>query len=82
MWSGRWPCVRGVAGGWNPGSEEALAERAKASVRAKAEHPFQRVKGLFGYGKVRHRGLMKNTQRLAMLFALGNLLRAEGQPVV
>ena len=63
----------------DPESEEALAEKAKASVRAKVEHPFLRVKGLFGYGKVRYRGLMKNTQRLALLFGLGNLLTAEGQ---
>ena len=63
----------------DPESEEALAEQAKASVRAKVEHPFLRVKGLFGYGKVRYRGLMKNTQRLALLFGLGNLLTAEGQ---
>ena len=34
-----------------PGSEEALTERAKASVRAKVEHPFLRLKRLFGYGK-------------------------------
>ena len=59
----------------DPGSEEALA-----SVRAKVEHPFLRLKRLFGYGKVRYRGLMKNTQRLALLFGLGNLLTAEGQP--
>ena len=69
--------------GWrrmlDPESEEALAEKAKASVRAKVEHPFLRVKGLFGYGKVRYRGLMKNTQRLAFLIGLGNLLTARGQ---
>ncbi len=63
----------------DPDSEEALAEKAKASVRAKVEHPFLRVKGLFGYGKVRYRGLMKNGQRLALLFGLGNLLTAENQ---
>ena len=63
----------------DPESEEALAEKAKASVRAKVEHPFLRVKRLFGYGKVRYRGLMKNAQRLALLFGLGNLLTAEGQ---
>ena len=62
-----------------PESEEALAERAKASVRAKVEHPFLRLKCLFGYGKVRYRGLMKNTERLALLFGLGNLLTAAGQ---
>ena len=63
-----------------PGSEEALVERAKASVRAKVEHPFLRLKRLFGYGKVRYRGLAKNTEGLASLFGLGNLLTAEGQP--
>ena len=62
-----------------PGSEEALREKAKASVRAKVEHPFLRLKRLFGYGKVRYRGLAKNMERLALLFGLGNLLTAEGQ---
>ena len=61
-----------------PRSEEALAERAKASVRAKVEHPFLRLKRLFGYDKVRYRGLAKNTERLALLFGFGNLLTAEG----
>ena len=32
-----------------PDSPEARAERTKASVRAKVEHPFLKVKGLFGY---------------------------------
>ena len=59
-----------------PGSEEALEEKAKASVRAKVEHPFLRLKRLFGYGKVRYRGLAKNVERLALLFGLGNLLTA------
>ena len=34
-----------------PGSEEALAEKAKASVRANVEYPFLRLKRLFGCGK-------------------------------
>ena len=62
-----------------PGSDEALAERLKASVRAKVEHPFLKVKRVFGYGKVRYRGLAKNRERLALLFGLGNLLTAESQ---
>ena len=61
------------------GSEEALAEKVKASVRAKVEHPFLRLKRMFGYGKVRYRGLAKNKERVALLFGLGNLLTAEGQ---
>ena len=63
-----------------PGSEEAVAEKEKASVRAKVEHPFLKVKRIFDYGKVRYRGLAKNTQRLALLLGLGNLMTAEGQP--
>ena len=62
-----------------PGSDEELAEKAKASVRAKVEHPFLRLKRLFGYAKVRYRGLAKNAERLALLFGLGNLLAAEGR---
>ena len=61
----------------DPGSAEELAEKLKASVRAKVEHPFQKVKRVFGYAKVRYRGLAKNTERLALLFGLGNLLTAE-----
>ena len=32
-------------------------------------------------GKVRYRGLAKNTQRLALLLGLGNLMTAESQLV-
>ena len=58
-------------------SEEARREKEKASVRAKAEHPFFYVKRMFGYGKVRYRGLHKNTQRIALLLGFANLLIAE-----
>ena len=60
-----------------PGSGEALVEKRKASVRAKAEHPFLYVKRHFGYAKVRYRGLAKNTQRLMLLLGLTNLITAE-----
>jgi IS5 family transposase len=50
-----------------------LAERHKASVRAKVEHPFRVLKRQFGYTKVRYRGLRKNTAPLKTLFALVNL---------
>ena len=36
-----------------------------------------RVKRMFGYGKVRYRGLHKNGQRIALLLGLANLLIAE-----
>ncbi len=60
-----------------PGSEEAVEERRKASIRAKVEHPFLWMKRRFGYAKVRYRGLAKNTQRLALLLGLTNLITAE-----
>ena len=37
------------------------AEKLKASIRAKVEHPFRVIKRQFGYTKVRYRGLKKNT---------------------
>ena len=67
-----------------PGTRRKLAdplqemlEGIKASVRAKVEHPFRTIKQQFGYGKVRYRGLAKNTHRLYVLSAFTNLLRAE-----
>jgi IS5 family transposase len=49
------------------------AEKLKASVRAKVEHPFRVIKRQFGHVKVRYRGLAKNTAQLVTLFALSNL---------
>ncbi|UDM08831.1 IS5 family transposase [Halomonas sp. NyZ770] len=51
-------------------------EKAKASIRAKVEHPFHVLKNLFGYRKVRYKGLARNQAQLFTLFALGNLLLA------
>src|SRR5215470_18578495 len=47
--------------------------RVKARVRAKVEHPFRVLKRIFGFEKVRYRGLKKNHQRLCACFALVNL---------
>ena len=63
----------------DPGSEGAVAERCKASVRPKVEHPPLYVKRSFGYSKVRYRGLAKNTQRLALLLGFANLLIGDGR---
>lgn len=51
-------------------------EQAKASIRAKVEHPFRVIKCQFGFTKVRYRGLKKNTAQLTTLFALSNLWMA------
>ena len=51
-------------------------EHAKASARAKVEHPFRVIKRQFGLTKVRFKGLAKNTQHVITLFALSNLWMA------
>ena len=53
--------------------ERRSAERGKASLRAKVEHPFRVLKRQFGYVKVRYRGLAKNTAQVLTLLALSNL---------
>lgn len=47
--------------------------RTKARVRAKVEHPFRILKRVFGFTKVRYRGLKKNHEWLCAAFALVNL---------
>jgi transposase, IS5 family len=47
--------------------------RTKSGVRAKVEHPFRVLKGVFGFVKVRYRGLAKNTERLWVSSGLVNL---------
>ena len=66
-----------------PGSRKKLddrklkAENLKAGAWAKVEHPFRYVKQVFGYNKVRYRGLAKNSNRLHLLAAFSNLLMGE-----
>ena len=55
------------------------AEKLKAGVRAKVEHPFRVIKRQFGFVKVRYRGLKKNTAQLVTLFALSNLWMVRGK---
>jgi IS5 family transposase len=45
----------------------------KSRVRSKVEHVFFVVKRIFGFQKVRYRGLAKNAHRLLVNFALANL---------
>ena len=60
-----------------PDSAAAACERARASVRAKVEHPFLYLKRRFGYARVCHRGLAKNRQRIALLPGFANLMIGE-----
>lgn len=47
--------------------------RTRSRSRARCEHVFHVVKRLWGFSKVRYRGLAKNTARLFSAFALANL---------
>jgi IS5 family transposase len=50
--------------------------RVRSKVRARGEHAFRVVKQLWGFTKVRYRGLAKNTARAFAAFALANLYLA------
>src|SRR5450759_1227686 len=54
--------------------EEAKRKNTtKSKVRAKVEHVFRILKRIFGFDKVRYRGIAKNHNRLCACFALVNL---------
>ena len=60
-----------------PLSEAAKARnRTKSKVRAKVEHVFGVMKRVFGFTKVRYRGLAKNAHALFVLCGLTNLYMA------
>jgi transposase, IS5 family len=52
---------------------ERRLNRLRSATRARGEHAFHVVKCLWGFTKVRYRGLAKNTARLFTAFALANL---------
>src|SRR5215469_6945984 len=53
--------------------EQRASNRTKSRVRARVEHPFLVVKRLWGFAKVRYRGIAKNLNRAHVAFALANL---------
>lgn len=61
----------------NPGrpltEHQRRLNRLRSATRARGEHAFHVVKRLWGFTKVRYRGLAKNTARLFTMFALANL---------
>jgi transposase, IS5 family len=58
--------------GWVNEVEKAK-NRTKSQVRAKVEHAIGVIKRVFGFQKVRYRGLAKNLHRLEVSAALANL---------
>jgi len=75
-------CVNLRGSRWHPLTEEQVARNHERSqVRAKVEHAFRIVKHLWGYTKVKYKGLYKNTVQVFSLFTLANiyLVRSELQ---
>jgi IS5 family transposase len=52
---------------------ERAINRARSRTRARGEHPLHVVKRLWGFARVRYRGLAKNLARAWTMFALANL---------
>jgi IS5 family transposase len=67
-----------------PASKRPLSARWRSRTRARGEHAFRIVKQLWGFVKVRYRGLAKNLARAQTMFALANLyqLRRELLPAL
>jgi IS5 family transposase len=53
--------------------DERQRNRTKSRVRAKGEHPLLVLKQIFGFRKVRYRGIHKNATRLFVACGLVNL---------
>lgn len=53
--------------------EEKKIEKRKSSVRCKVEYVFHIVKDIFGWRKVRYKGIHKNQCHAQMLFSCANL---------
>ena len=53
--------------------------RARSRTRARGEHAFRVIKQLWGFAKVRYRGLAKNLARAQTMFALANLYQLRRQ---
>jgi transposase, IS5 family len=62
--------------------EERARNRTKSKVRAKVEHAFLVIKRIFGWAKVRYRGLAKNTHWLQIRCGLANLYVSRRRLVV
>ena len=61
---------------WGEDEAERLRNRTKSRTRARVEHAFLVLKRLWGFDKVRYRGLAKNATRTFTALAMVNLFMA------
>ena len=68
-----WRVLRKAQRGKKLNCADHSFNRKSNRTRARVEHPFGIIKHLWGYRKVRYRGLAKNAAQLFTLFALANV---------
>jgi len=68
-----WRINRKARRGRKLNAADKAFNRKSNRTRAKVEHPFRIIKDLWGYTKVRYKGLTKNAAQVFTLFALANL---------
>ena len=69
---GTWRVNRKARRGCKLNAADRSFNRKSNRIRARVEHPFGIIKNLWGYRKVRYRGLDKNAHQVFSLFALAN----------
>jgi transposase, IS5 family len=57
---------------------DRASNKRKSSIRARVEHTFRVIKGLWGMSIVRYRGLAKNANRLFVMLAMYNMKKQSG----
>ena len=72
----QWRVLRKAKRGRKRTGADRSFNRKSNRTRARIEHPFGLIKHLWGYSKVRYRGLAKNAAQLFTLFALANVYLA------
>ncbi len=68
--------VRKIDG--QPDEAQWRKNRSKSKIRARVEHVFAVVERLWGFNKVRYRGLQKNATRAFTVLALANIYMSRG----
>ena len=75
----QWRVLRKATRGRKLSCADRSFNRKSNRTRARVEHPFGVIKHLWGYRKVRYRGLAKNAAQVFALFALANLYLARNE---
>jgi IS5 family transposase len=72
----RWRVCLKASRGQSLTTQEQAWNKSRSRIRSRVEHGFGVIKHLWGYRKVRYKGLTKNRCQLLTLFTLSNLYLA------